>query len=271
MEITANDVDELDISDAARVDGFISNLRPDVIINASAHTNVDRAESEPELAMAINATGPANLAGAARSAGSFLVHVSTDFVFDGSKTSPWLPDDPVNPLGEYGRSKAEGERLVRKILADRSIVLRTSWLYAVNGHNFVRTMLRLMGELDELRVVNDQVGSPTWARNLARVIWELVEMRAPAGIYHWSDAGEISWYEFARAIYEEGRTLGLVERKVTITPVTSAEYPTPAQRPAYSVLDTTGTQKVVGHAPQPWREALREMLAGLQSQVISHN
>ena len=263
MEITANDVDELDITDASQVDELVSGMQPEVIINAAAYTAVDKAESEPDLARAVNATGPANLATAAKSAGSFLIHVSTDFVFDGNKSSPWQPGDPVNPVGEYGKTKAEGEKLVREILGEHSLILRTSWVYSVHGHNFVKTMLRLMQERDEVRVVSDQTGSPTWSRNLARVIWELIEKKAPSGIYHWSDAGKTSWYDFACAIYEEGRRTGLVQREVNMVPITTDQYPTPARRPAYSVLDTTGTQKLLGHAPQPWREALREMLTEL--------
>ena len=262
-DITANDVDEFDITDSEQVDALVTALHPDVIINAAAWTAVDKAESEPVLARAVNAAGPANLATAAKATGSFLVHVSTDFVFDGSKSTPWLPDDPINPLSVYGSTKAEGEKLVHECHGDHSLILRTAWVYSVHGHNFVKTMLRLMNERDEIRVVRDQVGSPTWSRNLARVIWSLLDHKVPPGIYHWTDAGGISWYDFACAIYEEGRRLGLLPRDVSVVPIATADYPTPARRPAYSVLDCSGTQNLVGYAPQPWREALREMLGEL--------
>jgi len=268
-DITAWDLEDMDITDAVQVDARISSIRPDIIINTAAYTAVDKAESEPDAAEAVNVRGPANLARAAAGRGNLLVHISTDFVFGGDRDCPWQPDDPFHPLGVYGCTKAEGERQVRKLHGHRSLILRTSWIYSVHGNNFVRTMLRLMGERDELRVVNDQIGTPTWSRNLARVIWELLEKRAPAGTYHWSDVGAISWYDFACAIYEEGRALGLVEREVAIRPIATAEYPTPAKRPAYSVLDTSGTEAVVGHPPRAWREALREMLEELKSQVTS--
>ncbi|MEX2524049.1 MAG: dTDP-4-dehydrorhamnose reductase [Gammaproteobacteria bacterium] len=264
VEVIACDRIELDITDAGRVADIVAEHRPDVIINTAAYTAVDKAESEPEAARAVNADGAANLAEAAKAAGSTLIHLSTDFVFDGSKSSPWQPDDAVNPLGEYGRGKAEGEKRVREIAGEQAIIVRTSWVYSVGGRNFVKTMLELMGKQDILRVVSDQVGSPTWSKNLAIMLWVFVKNKVPAGIYHWSDLGVASWYDFAVAIHEEARQLGLLHDEVSILPITTADYPTPARRPPYSVLDTTANRKVWGVKAEHWRHALRRMLAELQ-------
>lgn len=263
MEVVSMTRDDLDITDEAGVDSTVRDIQADVIINAAAYTAVDRAESEPEAAHAANAVGPYNLATAARKYHSRLLHVSTDFVFDGSKRSPWLVDDPIAPLGVYGRTKAEGEMHVRAVHPQGSLILRTSWVYSVHGHNFVNTMLRLMNERDEVKVVADQHGAPTWSRNLAVAVWSLVKGKPQSGTYHWSDSGRISWYEFAGAIHDMGRALGLVQRDCRVLPIGTGEYPTAARRPAYSVLDISATEQLLGYAAQPWREALQEMLEEL--------
>lgn len=252
----------LDVTDVAAIDALFDAVRPDVIINAAAYTAVDRAEEEPELAHAVNATGVANLARAARDNDAMLIHVSTDFVFDGGKGAPFAPDDPPRPQGVYGASKLAGETVVREIMADKALIIRTAWVYSAHGGNFVKTMLRLMDSRDELRVVDDQVGSPTWARGLAKCIGRAVERRM-TGVYHWTDAGVASWYDFAVAIQEEALDLGLLSRGIRITPITTSEYPTPARRPSYSVLDKSATWRALNHSAPHWRVSLRQMLAQL--------
>lgn len=250
---------ELDIADPDAVARCLADVAPQQLINAAAYTAVDKAESEPEAAHRGNAEGPATLARACRAAGVRFIHVSTDFVFDGESSRPYAPDAATAPLGEYGRSKLAGELAVKE--ADPgALLLRTGWVYSSFGGNFVKTMLRLMGEREELSVVVDQVGTPTWAHGLAQAAWAAVARPELAGVYHWSDAGVCSWYDFATAICEEGLALGLLNRPVTIRPITSAEYPTPAQRPAYSVLDKTSSWRDFALEGIHWRRQLRTML-----------
>ncbi len=246
----------LDITDADAVARLITAERPDIVINAAAYTAVDRAEGEPDRAMAVNAAGPGHPAAALAGHGGRLVHVSTDFVFDGAAARAWRPGDARNPLSVYGRSKAGGEDAA----GPDALVVRTSWVYAAGGANFVRTMLRLMRERDEVRVVDDQIGTPTWAMGLAQVLWALAGKRA-RGIFHHSDAGVASWYDFAVAIQEEALTLGLLDRAVPVIPIATADFPTPAARPAFSVLDCTATRALLGDRPAHWRVNLRRMLA----------
>jgi dTDP-4-dehydrorhamnose reductase len=187
--------------------------------------------------------------------GGKVVHVSTDYVFDGTSPVAYRPEDPRNPQSAYGRTKAEGEDRLR----DTDLLVRTAWVYAAGGANFVRTMIRLMNERDELGVVADQVGSPTWATGLATTLWGLVEKGA-SGTFHHSDDGAISWHDFAVAIAEEGHALGLVKKIPVIKPIATTDYPTPAQRPAFSLLDCSKTRAVLGDRPIPWRDNLRRML-----------
>jgi dTDP-4-dehydrorhamnose reductase len=251
---------ELDAADADAVARCLEEHRPEQVINAAAYTAVDKAESEPEAARAGNVDGPANLARACAANDVRFIHVSTDFVFDGTASSPYGPDAPTNPLGEYGRSKLAGERAVRDALPG-ALIVRTAWVYSARGNNFVRTMLRLMAERDELGVVSDQVGTPTWAQGLARALWRAVEQPALQGIYHWSDAGVCSWYDFAVAICEEAVSLGLLEREVNVRPIATADYPTPATRPPYSVLDKSASWRDLDVEGIHWRRQLRAMLA----------
>lgn len=255
--------DALDIADAAAVDALVAAQRPALVINAAAYTAVDRAESEPELAARVNAEGPANLAAACRRYGARLVHVSTDFVFDGSASIPYTPDAVPAPLGEYGRSKLAGERRVAAALPD-ALVVRTGWVYSTAGNNFVKTMLRLMAERDTLSVVVDQVGTPTWARGLARFLWRAAARDGASGTYHWSDAGVCSWYDFAVAIAEEAGSLGLLARMPRINPIPGSEYPTPARRPAFSVLDKRSSWQDFDTEGVHWRVQLRAMLRELK-------
>jgi dTDP-4-dehydrorhamnose reductase len=254
---------ELDIGDQVAVAKGLSARAPAVVINAAAYTAVDAAEGDAAAAHRANAEGPANLARACREQGIRLLHVSTDFVFDGKTDRPYPPEAPTAPLGEYGRSKLAGERAVLE-LCPQAMVMRSGWVYSRFGSNFVKTMLRLMAERDELGVVADQVGTPTWARGLAVALWAAASRPGLSGVYHWSDEGACSWYEFATAICEEALALGLLARPVKIRPIAGSEYPTAARRPAYSVLDKTASWRDLGLPAVPWRTQLRSMLVDLK-------
>jgi len=251
---------ELDIRNGEAVATRVSESKPQVLINAAAYTAVDKAESEQEKAFAVNSQGAANLAMAARETGAYYLQVSTDFVFDGKQSSPYLPTDRTNPLGVYGASKLAGEQLVLAAYPAGTAVIRTAWLYSSFGNNFVTTMLRLMAERESLGVVADQVGTPTWGRNLAETLWRMCQVK-PTGIYHYTDTGVASWYDFAMAIQEEGLACGLLARKIPILPINTVDYPTPAKRPSYSVLDKTETWAALSLTPLHWRVALRQMLS----------
>jgi dTDP-4-dehydrorhamnose reductase len=249
----------LDITDAVQIERALSGHEPAVVINAAGYTAVDKAESECERAQAVNSEGPGLLARATVARGIRLIHVSTDFVFDGTKGSPYLPDDAPNPLGVYGESKLAGERAVMAVDSG-VLVLRTAWVYSAHGHNFVNTMLRLMRERTSLGVVADQIGTPTWAKGLAQALWRAVDAPQMQGIHHWTDAGVASWYDFAVAIQEEAEAWGLLDRAIPIRPIRTQDHPTPARRPAYSVLDKTATWEALALTPPHWRVVLREML-----------
>ena len=254
---------ELDITDRAQVAAVIAEARPDWVINASAYTAVDKAESEPELAAAINAEGAGNLAEAAREQGARLVQISTDFIFDGSHSTPYQSSDSTCPLGVYGATKLAGERQVQSVFGDDALIIRTAWVYSAHGHNFVKTMLRLMAERDTLSVVQDQVGTPTWAAELARVIY-LAIAQSCRGVFNWTDAGVASWYDFAVAIEQLGREVGLLSRPTGIHPIPASAYPTPATRPAYSVLDKDSLREAINYTGLHWRVALEQMLKEVQ-------
>jgi dTDP-4-dehydrorhamnose reductase len=243
---------EVDITDAAAIADALAGAS--VVINAVAYTRVDDAESDEATAHAVNAAGAANAAAAAAASGAAFVQVSTDYVFDGSATQAYPEDAPLAPLGAYGRSKAEGERLVLAAHPAPHIV-RTAWLYGENGSSFPRTMLRLAGERDTIDVVADQVGQPTWTVELAGAIVRLLDAGAPAGIYHGTNSGRASWYEFARAVFELS---GLDPERIRATE--SAAFVRPAPRPAFSVLGHDAWSRVGLAAPRPWREALAEAI-----------
>ena len=251
---------DLDIRDADKLRKAVESFQPDCLINAAAYTAVDRAESEAGMAYAINRDGAAHCALAAQSCGAHLIHISTDFVFDGAQSTPYQPGAPVAPLGVYGGSKAAGEQHVREILGDAALILRTAWVYSAHGSNFVKTMLRLMAERDVLRVVGDQAGTPTWAAGLARAIWSAIDHPDFTGIQHWTDAGVASWYDFAVAIQEEALAAGRLRRSIPIEMIPTSGYPTPAPRAAYTVLDKSTSYATLGPAPH-WRAALRQMFA----------
>lgn len=246
---------DLDLADADAVYRHVMRGGFDLVLNAAAYTAVDRAESEEDLAMAVNAHAVGAMARALAQTGGTLAHVSTDFVFDGASSRAYRPDDTRAPVSAYGRSKAAGEDAAG---AD-ALIMRTAWVYAAGGANFVRTMLRLMREREELHVVTDQIGAPTWAPGLASTLLALAA-RGARGIFHHSDAGVASWYDFAVAIYEESRALGLLDRDVTIVPISASAYPTPAARPAFSLLDSSATREMLGDRTPHWRSNLRIML-----------
>jgi dTDP-4-dehydrorhamnose reductase len=263
FRITAVDIEEIDIRNRSSVWATFEGNRPQLLINAAAYTAVDKAESDEAQAFLVNSQGAANLATAALEFGTRMWHLSTDFVFDGRSGSPYKPEDLTHPLSVYGRSKLEGENHVLEILGDRASVIRTSWLYSVFGANFVKTMLGLLKELPEIRVVCDQVGTPTWAASLARFIWAVSSRQDVPSILHWTDEGVASWYDFAVAIQEEALAVGLLETKIPIAPTVAADYPTPARRPPFSVLDKSKSREIVDGPGLHWREALRKMLREL--------
>lgn len=250
------------------VQRLLNRLRPTLVINAAAYTAVDRAEAEQERAFAINRDGAADLAQWCNRNDSALIHFSTDYVFDGSKPAPYVEADPTNPINVYGASKLAGEVAVRGTL-DRHLILRTSWVFSAHGQNFVRSVLRMGAERDELRVVADQFGRPSSARNLARLVWELAARLTTGaelawGTYHLAGAGSTSWHAFAEAIVEEQSLLKNGKRP-RVNAITSAEYPTAAKRPASSVLDTSLFERVFGLQPASWREELRVVVRELAS------
>lgn len=254
----------LDVTRPEAVGDVLGRERPAVILHAAAYTKVDAAESDAERARAVNTAGAIHVADHARRIGARVIYVSTDFVFDGAQGRPYLPADPPNPLSVYGRTKLAGERAVSDALGDRALVVRTAWVYSATGHNFVRTMLRLMRERDSVGVVSDQVGSPTWADSLAAALWAAAARPEVAGTHHWTDAGVASWYDFAVAIQEEALALGLLTRAATVRPLRTDEYPTPARRPSYCVLDTSRTRAALDLPATHWRANLRQMLQGLE-------
>jgi dTDP-4-dehydrorhamnose reductase len=261
--IAAYDSAELDVTRPELVRDVLERERPAVVINLAAYTAVDRAESEAAAAEAVNSAGAAKIAGGARQVGARLLHVSTDFVFDGAQGQPYAPEDRPNPVSVYGRTKLEGELEVTRISGGQALILRTAWLYSSHGHNFVQTMLRLMRGTAEIGVVCDQVGTPTWSRSLAEALWAAVGVPGVSGVHHWADAGVASRYDFAVAVQEEALALGLLDHAVPIRPLRTAQFPTPARRPGYCVLDTAGTVAALDCRPRHWRANLRLMLQGL--------
>jgi dTDP-4-dehydrorhamnose reductase len=260
VEIVAPQRKALDLSDAASIAKVLTAERPDVLINAGAYTAVDKAESEPEQAFTVNAAAPGVMARWCGQSGSRLVHVSTDFVFDGRQSTPYRPQDPTQPLNVYGASKLKGEREIMAVKDLDWRIIRTAWVYAARGRNFMLTMLRLFEERPVVNVVSDQIGTPTSAASLAQCVWRAVVDQGGPGVLHYTDAGTASWYDFAVAIYEEARALGLVSKDVDIVPIGSEQYPTPARRPSYSVLDKRDTLARLQLPVLHWRAALRKVL-----------
>lgn len=251
----------LDLSDIDSIAPLLARIQPDVVVNATAYTAVDRAETERDTAFRINAEAPARLAIACAAGKATLIHLSTDYVFDGSGTRPYREDDPTCPLGVYGASKLEGEQAIARSGAHH-LILRTAWVYALHGQNFLRTMLRVGADRDELRVVADQIGSPTPAWLIADVIAAILARGvSTSGVRHLVACGQTSWHGFAEAIFIEAHAQQLLERVPRVLPITTAGYPTPAQRPAWSVLDPRRLQADYTLVLPDWRDALRQTLA----------
>lgn len=264
-EILAVDRDELDITDQSAVKQAVENFCPDVIINAAAHTAVDRAETEVELSEAINVKGPQYLSEAANSVGATILHISTDYVFDGQRSGKYKESDTTDPQGVYGRTKLEGERAVAAA-NDKFIVLRTAWVFGKHGNNFVKTMLRLAKTRDTLGVVADQIGGPTYAGDIARALIQIAEKiingeTVEYGIYHFTGEPYVSWCDFAKAIFAEAISQNVLEKAPLVNAITTADYPTPAKRPANSCLDLTKIQQVFGIQPSDWQTALKNIKA----------
>ncbi|MEG4960859.1 MULTISPECIES: dTDP-4-dehydrorhamnose reductase [unclassified Microcoleus] len=262
-EVIALDRTRLDLSQPESIRQAMAEIQPDLVVNAGAYTAVDKAESEPELAHAVNGIAPGILAEECEKLGASLIHFSTDYVFDGSHGSAYLETDSTNPLGTYGKSKLAGEEAIRKA-GNRHIIIRTAWVYGNGGKgNFVKTMLRLGKEREEIRVVTDQIGSPTWTGDLAEAISQIIPQIQPKifGTYQYTNSGVCSWYDFASAIFEEAAQLGLPLKVQRVIPITTSEYPTPAKRPAFSVLSTVKISALLGTHPPHWRQGLRKMLA----------
>ena len=262
----------LDLAEAGACRAAIRDHRPDWVLNAGAYTAVDKAESESELALAVNGGAPRAFAEALLETGGRLLQVSTDFVFNGSQGSPYRLEQKRDPLGVYGCSKAAGEEAVEQLLgpaaggagAGRGVILRTSWVMGPVGKNFALTMLRLHRERQQIGVVEDQVGCPTSTHTLAAACWRAISAGMSEPVLHWSDAGAASWFDVAVAVGELAQELGLLEQPAVVNPLTTAQYPLPAQRPSYSLLDCSGSRKALGLAPTPWRQALRQLLVTLQ-------
>lgn len=251
---------DLDITDRSKVEQVVRHYAPTHVINAAAYTAVDRAESGSAQAYAVNHVGAANLAKATQASGGRLLHISTDFVFDGGQARPYAPEDKPNPVNVYGASKLAGERAVLDATHGEALIVRTAWVYSLGGRNFLNTMLHLMREREELRVVEDQVGTPTSTRSLATLLLRAVG-KGLSGIHHWTDAGVASWYDFAVAIADEAGRSGLLQRTPVIQPVSSSEFPTTASRPVSSTLDKGSLRAAVGYDGRHWRTELGEVLS----------
>jgi len=256
-----------DFRDPGALPALVERIAPAVVVNAAAHTAVDRAEQERELSFRVNAEAPAALAAACRDRGVRFVHYSTDYVFDGRGTRPYREDDATSPLGAYGASKLAGEEAIRASGAD-AMIFRTAWVYASHGHNFLRTMLRVGGERDELRVVADQVGTPTPAALIADVTARVLQQPPRGGTWHLTAAGETSWHGFAEAIFAGAAARGMLPRAPKVEAITTADYPTAAARPAYSVLDTSALQRDFGIVLPDWQEGLARVLDELAGLTI---
>lgn len=252
--------EELDICIASRVHSTLDRLKPDLVINAAAYTEVDRAESERDQSFLVNAVAPGIFAKWSAAHGARMLQISTDFVFSGDRPVPWECDAETSPVNVYGQSKLAGERAVTRAMGADATVIRTSWLYGCNGRNFVTKMLELMKIRDQIDVVYDQVGSPTWANSLAAALWVCARRPEISGIQHWCDDGVASWYDLAIAIQEEALIRGLVRRQIAIRPIRSAAFPAAARRPSFSVLEKSETAALLGIGSHHWRENLRAML-----------
>lgn len=268
FDVVAASRADLDITQAQSVENYITQCQPDIVINAAAHTAVDKAESEQDLAFAINRDGAKNIANACKKQNIPLLHISTDYVFDGTKSEPYSEDDTVSPLGIYGESKWQGEEAIRKNLNDY-LILRVAWVFGAQGNNFVKTMMRLGNDRDELNVVADQFGGPSPAKNIAHTLINLAEQYQTDntlawGTYHYCGNLKTTWYDFAKEIFKQAFELGLLNKKVKVNPITTEEYPTAAERPGNSMLDCSKLKTTFGIEMPEWKEALKQVLMELK-------
>lgn len=265
---------DLDITDLESIQQALERYRPDVLINAAAYTAVDKAESEPETAYLVNALAPGLLAQACAQRGIGLIHISTDYVFDGQAAQPYAEDAPTGPMSLYGRSKLDGEQAVLAALPS-AVIVRTSWVFSQFGNNFLKTMLRLGRERRELSIVSDQVGGPSYAPHIAQVLLLLARrlgagVQAPRGIYHYAGQPDVSWYDFAQEIFHQAVQLGLLAESPSLRPVSTCQYPTPARRPAQSGLSQIRLDKLLGAQaiPRDWRDGVRTSLQALKQNPL---
>ena len=264
-ELIATDSTSLDITDTEAVRNMVQNFQPDAIVNAAAFTAVDRAEAHVGTAFAVNATAVHNLASAARACQARFIHISTDYVFDGTNKTPYKEQDYTNPQSVYGRTKVSGELLALAANPD-SVIIRTSWLFSEYGNNFVKTMIRLAGERDNLSIVHDQTGSPTYAGDLAQAIIALLQQPvAPRGIYHYGGNKSVTWYEFAQAIFQAAQQQAPNFRVPQLNAITTDQYPLPAPRPAYSIMDCQKIENECGIKASDWQKALNEIIGKLDN------
>ncbi|MGB5771018.1 MAG: dTDP-4-dehydrorhamnose reductase [Crocosphaera sp.] len=265
-EVIAVNRQRMDLTSPENIRQVITEVQPDIIINAAAYTAVDKAESEPDLAFTVNSIAPSIMAEEAQKIGAFLLHISTDYVFDGTKNTPYLEDDFTHAISVYGQTKLAGEQGIQKN-GDRYVILRTAWVYGTQGKgNFVKTMLRLGKQREQLNVVSDQIGTPTWSYDIAKTITQMLtnlNLAETADIYHFTNSGVASWYDLAVAVFEEAQKIGFPLIIKQVNPITTSEYPTPAKRPTYSVLSNKKIADLLGYNPPYWRDSLKQMLLQL--------
>lgn len=269
ISLIATDKNELDITRISNIEEYISKYNPGLVINAAAYTAVDKAEDEIDAAFSINRDGSANLATSCSNAGIPLFHISTDYVFDGMKESPYLEMDTPNPISVYGKSKLEGEEAVQKV-TPQHIILRTSWIFSANGNNFPKTMLSLAHERDTLTIVDDQFGGPTWAGDIASILLDIASNYLQSqninwGVYHYTGAPVTNWFEFAQSILEQATNIKLLKHNPDIQSISSDDYPTAAQRPLNSALDCKKIKEAFGYAQPDWQHGLQEVLTRLKT------
>lgn len=260
LRIHAFDSKSLDITNKTSLESVFLSVKPDVVINAAAYTAVDKAEEESKKAYQVNEIAVSYMAQLCLKHGARMIHISTDFVFSADKNTPYQVNDQTGPLGIYGASKLAGEQVLLEALPESSVIIRTAWVYSTHGNNFVKTMLHLMQDKPSLNVVYDQVGTPSYARNLATACLLAAQNTQLAGVYHWTDLGVTSWYDFAIEIQQTAIQLGILDESIPISPIPATMYPTPAKRPSYSVLDTSDLRSALQLQGQHWRQALVEML-----------
>ncbi|WP_380179166.1 dTDP-4-dehydrorhamnose reductase [Kalamiella sp. sgz302252] len=265
ITLLATDRSQLDITDAAAVEHLVGQFQPDIIVNAAAYTAVDRAESDPEGAWSVNVQAVENLALAAQRHQAFLVHISTDYVFNGESNKPWVEEHPCDPQSVYGSTKLAGEKAA--LAYGQSVILRTSWVFSEYGNNFLKTMLRLGKERPGLSIIDDQRGCPTYAGDIAEAVMQIIFTDSrPVGVYHYSGSGEVSWFGFAKAILQKACAVGLLEKMPELTPIPTTQFPTPAKRPKYSVMSTDKIARA-GIKPADWLPRVELVLQKLKTSL----